>query len=175
MAWQTLKSRRLVHSEVGSIDYKVFLSDITAAELNDQDVMNGIHNCREYVEFFSIPKFIELCKYTDMASLGLPDADKAYREACIAPSPKSEHKWSHPAVYHAGAATGWHEMASLPTDKMIKLYRYNYEIMVKRVKAGESLEIEVPKALPEKVPVFLSEEEGGKRMAGILSMFNKGE
>ena len=49
----------------------------------------------------TLNRMIEACRLC-LSDLGLPSPYDAYREACLALSPKSEAAWSHPAVYLAG-------------------------------------------------------------------------
>ena len=53
----------------------------------------------------TINKMLDACDQ-QLITLGIPGAREAYLEACNAPGPKIVQSWSHPAVYHAGKATG---------------------------------------------------------------------
>ena len=90
---------------------------------------------------------------------GLPDNRRAYTEACNAASPKAEQTWSHPAVYLAGKAAGWHLLASEPESVAMPIFEYHYEQLCRKVVAGEQLGIDAPPALPEKIETPLSAEE----------------
>lgn len=90
---------------------------------------------------------------------GLPSVRDAYIEACRAPAPKSAYAWSHPAVYHAGKATDWFQLATEPEDKIFPLFSYYYRQFCDRVMHGETLETPVPPALPKKISKPLSYEE----------------
>lgn len=99
---------------------------------------------------------------------GLTDAHSAYIEACRAPSPKKEYQWSHPAVYFAGRASGWHMLANEVEKRAFPVFERNYQILLDRIRKGESIEMEVSKALPEKVETPLDKEEQKKNMAELL-------
>jgi hypothetical protein len=129
------------------------------SDLTDQQIRNGINRCREFDEFFTLPKFRALCVTPDLAAHGLPPARQAYEEACLKPAPKAKQRWSHPAVYQAGVATGWFDLASLPSDQIYPVFEYNYAQLCQRVVAGEDITVPVPQALPEKVNAPLTHEQ----------------
>lgn len=164
-AWQMLLSRRLVHAPVGSIEHRTFERDMS--DLTEAQIRNGIERCKDFTGFFSTPAFRELCKTIDTAALGLPDTKTAYVEACRAPSPKAKFKWSHPAVYHAGVATGWHELSSFPEDQIYPRFKTFYAGFCERVMKGESLDSPMMEALPERVSVILTPEQNQSRMASL--------
>lgn len=132
-------------------------------DLGDAELKNGLKNARDFTGFFTLPAFRELCKTTP-DDMGLPGTRRAYEEACMKPSPKAEQDWSHPAVYHAGRATGWHELASLPDREIFKRFEYNYDLMKKRLADGEDLSVELPKAIPASVPKYCTRDENQNRM-----------
>jgi hypothetical protein len=102
---------------------------------------------------------------------GLPPVQAAYVEACCAPEPKAQQKWSHPAVYFAAQATGWRELASETKDTIFPSFEYNYHQLCQRVLRGEQLDLKVPVALPETVPQPLSIEENKARMKALREQF----
>lgn len=138
------------------------LSDLTHAELK-----NGLLNARDFKEFFNLPAFRDLCRKVDSVKYGLPPVHQAYQEACIRPSPKDRQRWSHPAVYHAGKNTGWHELACTPTDQIFPRFEYHYAELCRRVMAGESLEIPMPQAIANRIPRVLTPAENISRMANL--------
>jgi hypothetical protein len=141
-----------------------------ARNLSDIDprlLANGLKNAKDFKGYFSLPAFRELCKDLDISKHGLPAPQKAYEEACMAPSPKDRHKWSHPAVYHAGRLTGWHELHSMTAKEMMPRFSYNYEVLCKRVMAGENINLDVPQAIPQSIPRPLTKEENIARMEAM--------
>ncbi|MDV7209934.1 replication protein P [Azotobacter beijerinckii] len=116
-------------------------------------------------------EFIALCQPSAEA-LGLPEAGKAYREACRNAHPAAEPRWSHPAVHHAACETGFHELRSLPEEKSRKLFERAYAVTVRMLLAGEPLR-EIPKALPEKVSIC-TPEVGRSALAGLRSALKGG-
>lgn len=133
------------------------------ADLSENELRRGLQNAKDFTGYFSVGAFRELCKATP-ENLGLPSAHSAYVEACKAPQPKKRHKWSHPAVYHAGVETGWFELAQMPENQIFPKFRHNYEIMVRRVMDGESLHVPVAPALEHNPPRFLTAEQNKKRL-----------
>jgi hypothetical protein len=102
---------------------------------------------------------------------GLPPAHAAYIEACNAPEPKLQQRWSHPAVYLAAQATGWRELASETKDTIFPAFEYNYHQLCQRALRGETLDVKIPVALPESVPQPLSAEENKARMKALRERF----
>ena len=76
-----------------------------------------------------------------LAELGLPTPERAYEEACLAPSPKLHASWSHPAVYLAGRDYGWHNLANLSQQESLPGFRASYQQWVGKVLKGEAITI----------------------------------
>jgi hypothetical protein len=142
------------------------LSDMSASNLRV-----GLRKAADFTGYFSLPAFRELCRASP-EDLGLPDAKKAYYEACRAPSPKAKQPWTHPAVYHAGVLTGWFELASFPEDQIYPRFKTFYAGLVDRVMNGESLDAPMMEALPEKVTVILTPEQNENKMASLRASLN---
>ena len=94
----------------------------------------------------TLNRMIEACRHC-LSDLGLPAPYDAYREACLAPSPKNGAPWSHAAVYLAGRDSDWFFLANQPENKSWPIYREHYERWVSRAVKGEVLEG------PERVPI----------------------
>ncbi len=114
----------------------------------------------------SIASIVHACEEA-MSGLGLPAACAAYVEACCAANPKAEQVWSHPAVYLAGKATGWFELANKSETQIFPRFEKNYRGLCQRVLHGETLVIERPEALPEQISRTLTLEENKARMAQL--------
>ena len=135
-----------------------WIKGFMAAGINSlEQIRFGIQQCRRSGGDFapSVGRFIKWCEPTP-EMLGLPDAAKAYREACANAHPAAERNWSHPAVHHAACETGFYELANLPEERSHKLFERNYAITVRAVMTGEPLR-EIPLALPETVTVCTPE------------------
>ena len=112
-----------------------------------------------------LPNVHEVVARCDVAdSLGLPSAHAAFMEACRAPSPKKEFNWSHPAVYFAGRASDWFFLANNVEEKTFPVFKRNYEILIKRLQNGESIEMDITKALPEHNETPLPRKEQQQRL-----------
>lgn len=112
----------------------------------------------------SIAAFIRACD--EGAELfGLVSTHQAYLEACSAPSPKIDFSWSHEAVYLAGKAAGWYFLANESESLALPVYRYHYERLCQRVIKGETLEIDMPTPIADKVEQKLSATETKQRIA----------
>lgn len=88
----------------------------------------------------TLPEIIQICEH-DLSEHGLPDPYSAYVEACRASSPKEAYQWSHPGVYWAGRATGWFLMHSEVEQKVLPIFKKNYEQICLKVRSGEDLSI----------------------------------
>ena len=119
----------------------------------------------------SLATMVSTCE-NGQALFGLPTAEAAYREACLAPEPKVQHKWSHPAVYLAAEATGWFALANEVQSTVFPLFEYNYATVCRRVIHGEMLAVPVAKALPETVPAPLSPEVNRKKLKALRAQFD---
>jgi hypothetical protein len=116
-----------------------------------------------------LPNVHEVLARCDISEvLGLPSAHAAYVEACRAPSPKKEYKWSHPAVYFAGRATDWFFIANETEQKAFPVFKRNYDLLLQRVQAGEKIEIDLPPALTHGVETPLSREEQKDRLKDLM-------
>lgn len=132
---------------------KTWIKGFAAAGINTlEQIRYGIEQCRLMPSDFmpSVGRFIELCKPTP-EMLGLPTADKAFDEACRKAHPAMQgSKWSHQAVYHAAAESGFYNLNTLPMDASRKLFERNYAIACRMLIEGKPLRA-IPLALPESV------------------------
>jgi len=94
---------------------------------------------RQYSWMPSIAEFLQLMDECQQ-SFGLAAPEQAYAEACRYASAPSHHGWSHAAVYHAGRATGWFELKSLPRQATQPRFKHHYKLLCQRVLAGENLD-----------------------------------
>jgi hypothetical protein len=110
------------------------------------------------------------------ADFGLPDEEKAYREACrnAHPCMAGITKWSHNAVYHAAVEAGFYNLNTLPMSASRKLFERNYAITVRMVMAGEQLK-SMPLALPETVSARTTPEVGQSALAKIRNQLRGSE
>lgn len=124
--------------------WKQGLVNITAAMIR-----HGLSRCVKRVEGWppTLPEFRALCTLS-AEDLGLPNPGAAYHEAAMA---DRGHSWSHPAVHVAAQAVGLFKLRTLPEAKSWPLFERAYEIVVRRVLAGEQFAAPVPQAL-EKLP-----------------------
>lgn len=150
-----------------------WIKGFMAAGINSlEQIRFGIQQCRQSGGEFapSVGRFIKWCEPTP-EMLGLPDAAKAYREACANAHPAADRKWTHPAVHHAACETGFYELASLTEERSRALFDRNYAITVRMVLTGQPLR-EIPLALPETVSVRT--EEVGRSALDRLRSIVKG-
>lgn len=77
----------------------------------------------------------------------------------MARHPKAQHSWTHPAVYHAGAKTGWYDLENQAEYLSWPIFKTNYAEYKRRVRNGEELIINFTPELeaPEKTTMSKSE------------------
>lgn len=97
----------------------------------------------------------------------LPDAHKAYIEACQAPSPKAGYQWSHPAVYHAGKAADWFFLQNNPETSAFPVFKEKYEQICAQISAGKLFDAPSVPALPSDTHTPVSREESTKRISDL--------
>lgn len=129
----------------GYVTWLEGLSDVSPEQLKI-GIEKSVKSGREFPP--NLTTFRAYCM--DYAAYGLPSLDDAYHEAARAPYPVTAHRWSHPAVYHAGADTGWFELRTLPAHISKKKFEERYAIRCKQVAAGEELPLPDHPALENK-------------------------
>lgn len=112
-------------------------------------LLAGAKRAIENSEYLPTLHRMHRCCREALADCGLPPARDAYLEACQAPSPRAAQPWSHAAVYHAGAATGWFYLATQREQVSWPAFRERYEALCTRVLAGEELTLPDPPALEQ--------------------------
>ena len=138
-------------------------------KLSASEIAIGVNKCAASTMPWppSLPDFRAMCEPSP-TDFGLPDDEKAYREACrnAHPCMAGITKWSHNAVYHAAVETGFYNLNTLPMPTSRKLFERNYAIAVRMVMAGEPLK-SMPLALPETVSARTTPEVGQSALAKI--------
>lgn len=119
----------------------------------------------------SLAAIVSACEDSH-ALFGLPSARAAYVEACCAAEPKAAQRWSHPAVFHAGEATGWFTLASETEAAAFPRFEYNYTQLCRRVVRGEQLDHPLPVALPERTEAPLDPKENLERLRSLRRKFD---
>ena len=115
-----------------------------------------------------LPTVRGVLKYLeDYRAMGLPDAREAYREACLAPSPKIEQPWSHPAVYLAGSSSDWFLLNSKSERETWPVFEKHYRELCERVVQGEKLQLPEMHALPAEIHTTMTPEQ---RQAAVAAL-----
>lgn len=126
----------------------------------------------------SAPEFRALCENRNLEAFGLPDEDKAFREACRRAHPAGpalEEAWSHAAVCHAALETGFHSLATLKAEACRKLFARNYQAACRMVMDGQPLKA-IPLGLPDPYSVSsVRTEEGGRQGLASVRAALRGE
>lgn len=116
----------------------------------ESELVAAIDYCKEHSAWMpTISEFLKVLRNLT-GDLGLPAAKHAYEEACLNAERASKHNWTHPAIYHAGKATGWFRLRTEDEPDVFPDFRYNYDVICRRVRQGEELSQPVPVALPDK-------------------------
>lgn len=135
------------------------------AGFSPEEMVAGAKRAIKQCEYLpTIHRMLQLCAEGDS---GLPDPRAAYREACNAPSPKANHKWSHPAVYHAGRAADWFFLANNPESSAYPVFASHYKKICERLMAGESLPAPSQVQLEHQSAKPLSKAENAKKLAEL--------
>lgn len=130
---------------------------LSLQEYSEAELVLAVNRCKEsFIWMPTIAEFLSLLR-RDYESYGLPATLAAYREACMAADHPRERDWSHPAVYHAGRATDWYRLRTEEKSQVYRDFEHNYRRLCQRVVDGESLEVPLPMALPDKSANTLSD------------------
>lgn len=117
-------------------------------------VQQGLMRARKDVssrQYWPSPlQFCQWCKQGWDGEFDLPEVRAAYREAVSHYRSGRNHHWSHPAVFICVTAIGTRAFKTCSDSELFKLFTYHYELVCRRVRAGEELLAEMPKALPPK-------------------------
>jgi hypothetical protein len=135
------------------------------AHYKPEQILAAVRRVTQESEY--LPTVHGVLKYLGANALGLPDARDAYREACLAPSPKVEQHWSHPAVYLAGAASDWFFLASQTEKTAFPVFEKHYRDLCERVAQGEVLQMPAVAALPEDIHRPMTPEQRHAAMQAL--------
>ena len=117
------------------------------SEFSDELILMGARRAIEGSDYLpTLNRMLASCSEA-LSELGLPSADEAYEEACLAPSPKAEAAWSHPIVYLAGRDTSWYLLANHARNEAWPVFQSHYNRWMKRALHGETLVIPERKQL----------------------------
>lgn len=129
-------------------------------------ILKGTKSVIETSEF--LPTLATMIKHCEkQLNPDLPDAHCAYIEACRAPSPKTDVKWSHPAVYHAGKQTDWFFLQNNTESITFPVFRRIYEDICKRILLGQTYDAPNKLALPENLSKPLDKESNLKHLQSL--------
>lgn len=134
------------------------------AQFSPEMILQATRNVVKTQQFLpSVATIVQACEES-LSNYGLPSVRDAYVEACCASHPKAEYAWSHPAVFIAGKNTGWFELENEVEARAFPKFEAHYKRQLQRVLDGETLEVEIPAALPEQSSKKLSVEENRSMM-----------
>lgn len=110
---------------------------------------------REYAWPPTIAEFLKLLE-PNPEDLGLPSVELAYQEACLHAHDPLQHTWSHPCVQLAARDTGYFKLRNDAERTTKPIFKATYELLCKRLLAGEAFTLPTPQDLPE--PDYLAQE-----------------
>jgi len=128
-----------------------------------QGAAKKIIETREFLP--TLHTMIEYCK--KVGSSNFPEVHAAYQEACQAPSPKANAKWSHPVVYHAGKAADWYFLQNNTEKTAFPVFKEKYFDLCERINLGEKLPSMKPLRLPEESQTAVDKETSIKKMQSL--------
>ncbi|MFL0811103.1 MAG: hypothetical protein K6L76_11860 [Agarilytica sp.] len=129
-----------------SVAKRLWLESLT--RFNDAIILQGAKSLIETSEF--LPTLAAMIKHCEkQRNRDLPDAHRAYIEACNAPSPKNEFEWSHPAVYHAGKKSDWFFIQNSNEAIAFPVFKKVYEEICQQIMQGIQYDTPAKLALPE--------------------------
>lgn len=154
---------------------KEFAKEILKAGINGDQFRQGIETFKSSAAdkpFMPNPaEFVEMCKQPMVKDA--PGTREAYMEACKNAGFLTDAKWSHPAVYVAGKATGWFELRNRPEKDTWPIFKQAFKEALQRVANGEDLSIAVPKAQIESRSVFQANLDTPGRLKALQLLGKK--
>ncbi len=137
--WEDSERKRLFNDE----DFR---------RLTARQIKNGLTRACKGEFLPSVGRLIQCCQ-PDLNELGLPDAERAWQEACNHSHEVIQHRWSHEAVYLAGRRVGWHAIRSASGDHQVqrlkKIFSDAYQQLVDDTIRGADLRGEAIAALTD--------------------------
>ena len=97
------------------------------------------------------------CCFPSLDELGLPDQDKAYKEACDKSDYPDTSSWSHLAVRMAAKQTGYFELRNESESVTKHKFINNYKYVVSRLMKGENI-IDIQDCLPKPGEVSIADQ-----------------
>ncbi len=119
----------------------------------DNTFLPTLHNIREYCDA--------------AATAGLPDVRAAYTEACLSREPRQNIAWTHPIVYYAGKATGWFFLSGQTESQTLPVFERNYELLIQRIKRGDTLSMPIAKAIEKQKTKPLEPEQQKEKLQAL--------
>jgi hypothetical protein len=110
------------------------------SRFSETQILSGAKKVIETSDYLpTLNRMIQRCE-EQYNTEGLPSPHDAYLEACNASSPKAAAKWSHLAVYYAGAETGWYRLSHEAEATSFPAYREHYRRICQDIAQGRTLE-----------------------------------
>ncbi|WP_249263595.1 replication protein P [Neptunomonas phycophila] len=122
---------------------------LSLTSYDESQLVRAVDRCKETLAWMpTVSEFLKILEEVG-AGDGIPSVRAAYIEACRFSHDPVGKPWSHPVVYHAGRETGWFALKSEEERTTFGLFRYHYELVCRRFRAGESFDIPQPKGVTD--------------------------
>ena len=119
----------------------------------EAELVAAVNRCKETLAWMpTISDFLAILNEVG-GDFGLPSPHSAYQEASRYAEHPLKHRWSHTAVYLAGRETGWFELRSDKESTVFPRFRYHYDLISRRVRAGEHFDQPHPAGIEQKSEV----------------------
>lgn len=119
----------------------------------------GLRSIGEFDYLPNLSQFVKICN-----ELEFPDSRQAYYDACQSRSNRANYQWSHDAVYHAGARTGWHLIDTKPEKIGFPIFEKTYKYICRKMLEGYKFHMPDKQDKPRLKEKPLSKEENLKRL-----------
>ncbi len=113
-------------------------------------------------------EFLDWCNPSG-EELGIPDVRVAYKQAVSNSYPGSDKRWDHPAVYTAWRQTGSENLSKLPSAQSYPMFERNYEIIKRRLIAGDPVE-DIPLGIVAETPVRRTSEIAERELENMRAI-----
>jgi len=138
---------------------------------NAQTILGATKKIIEETEY--LPTLHQMLTQCAQKHSNAPSVHRAYVEACEAPSPKQQYRWSHPAVYESGRRANWYFLSTTAEQIAFPIFKTHYQEVLSEWNSGKefalpSEETLLPKAKAERA----SKEDALKHLKKLKTDLN---
>lgn len=154
-----------------------WIKTLAAQRIDNLDlVQRGINRarCERDGKRLFWPSPLQFCHWcrASLDDMGLPSVRQAYDEAMRNYRDVERHKWSHPVVRLALRESGGKWLfASATADESFNVFERNYTMLIRRYAAGDEIDFNLPKALPETVYRPTGQQQSRENISNLREKF----